>query len=101
MKKEKLPILSIMQFSYLMIHVADTVNTTPYKQDQENLYLCPKTFMVPSVGFSGETIEEKEGKLKEYISIANMLRKEQIIDSTERYAPNILNRNTDTKGRYP
>ena len=100
-KKEKLPTLSIMQFSYLMVHVADTVNTTPYKQDQENLYLCPKTFMVPSIGFSGETVEEKEGKLKEYISIANMLRKEQIIDSTERYAPNILNRNTDTKGRYP
>ena len=95
-KREKLPCLTILQMEYLMTYVASIINKTPYSLDQENIYLCPKSFLSPAIPVTvsnNSEISPDNGKLKEYIAIANSLRKEQIIDATDKYKDTQISRN--------
>ena len=95
-KKEKLPCLTILQAQYLLSHVESVINKTQYTSDPESIYLCPKTFLFPAAPIRLSDIEEKpmdNGKLREFIALANKLRKEQIIDATSNYCHSDMTRN--------
>ena len=95
-KKEKLPCLTILQMEYLLAHVQSVINKTPYTTDPENIYLCPKSFMSPTIPIKLTDRDENpldKGKLKQFITIANQLRKEQITDATASYALTEISRN--------
>ena len=95
-KKEKLPCLTILQAQYLLSHVASVINKTPYTSDPESIYLCPKTFLFPAGPIRLSDTDEKpmdSGKLREFIALANKIRKEQIIDATSSYCHSDMTRN--------
>ena len=95
-KKEKLPTLTILQMEYLLSHVQSVINKTPYTTDPENIYLCPKSFMSPTIPIKLTDRDEKpldKGKLKQFIAMANQLRKEQITDASASYAHTEISRN--------
>ena len=98
-KREKLPCLTFLQMEYLLTHVASIINKTPYTLDQENIYLCPKSFLSPAIPVTASSNSEvipDDKKLKEYLAIANTLRKEQIIDASNHYEHTEISRNKRT-----
>ena len=95
-KREKLPCLTFLQMEYLLTHVASIINKTPYTLDQENIYLCPKSFLSPAIpvtALSNSEVIPDDKKLKEYLAIANTPRKEQIIDASNHYEHTEISRN--------
>ena len=78
------------------VHVVSVINKTPYTSDPESIYLCPKTFLFPAAPVRLSDKDEKpmdNGKLREFIALANKIRKEQIIDATSNYCHSDMTRN--------
>ena len=76
--------------------MASVINKTPYTSDPESIYLCPKTFLFPAAPVRLSDKDEKpmdNGKLREFIALANKIRKEQIIDATSNYCHSDMTRN--------